>query len=75
MTPQSKAQSHAARRIRLHSPIQPFTGREQSRVHCPPVCFVEKACELGWAKEQVIVIDEDLGLSGSGSASVPGLLA
>ena len=33
---------------------------------------MEKACELGWAKEQVIVIDEDLGLSGSGSAKRSG---
>jgi DNA invertase Pin-like site-specific DNA recombinase len=29
--------------------------------------LVDKACELGWNKEQVVVIDEDLGLSGSGS--------
>jgi hypothetical protein len=28
--------------------------------------LVEKVCQLGWAKEQVIVIDEDLGRSGSG---------
>jgi len=26
----------------------------------------ERACQLGWPKEQVVVIDEDLGLSGSG---------
>lgn len=35
--------------------------------------MVEKACELGWAKEQVIVIDQDLGLSGSGSVKRSGL--
>jgi DNA invertase Pin-like site-specific DNA recombinase len=33
---------------------------------------VEKAYELGWAKEQVIVIDEDLGVSGSGFAERSG---
>jgi len=34
--------------------------------------LVEKACALGWAKEQVIVIDQDLGLSGSGSVKRSG---
>jgi DNA invertase Pin-like site-specific DNA recombinase len=29
--------------------------------------LVDKACQLGWTREQVMVIDEDLGLSGSGS--------
>ena len=33
---------------------------------------MEKACQLGWAQEQVIVIDEDLGLSGSGWAERSG---
>ncbi|HKA49849.1 MAG TPA: recombinase family protein [Candidatus Dormibacteraeota bacterium] len=28
-----------------------------------------RAAELGWARDQIIVIDEDLGLSGSGSAN------
>jgi DNA invertase Pin-like site-specific DNA recombinase len=27
--------------------------------------LADKACQLGWSKEQVVVIDEDLGLSGS----------
>lgn len=27
--------------------------------------LVEQACRLGWPKEQVLVIDEDLGLSGA----------
>lgn len=34
--------------------------------------MIEKACALGWAKEQVIIIDKDLGLSGSGSANRSG---
>jgi len=34
--------------------------------------LVERACELGWAKEQVIVVDEDLGLSGAGSVKRTG---
>jgi hypothetical protein len=28
--------------------------------------LANRACQLGWSKEQVVVIDEDLGLSGSG---------
>lgn len=31
-----------------------------------------RAAELGWAREQIIVIDEDLGLSGSGSVNRTG---
>jgi DNA invertase Pin-like site-specific DNA recombinase len=31
--------------------------------------LVERAIELGWARESVAVIDEDLGLSGSGTAA------
>jgi DNA invertase Pin-like site-specific DNA recombinase len=27
--------------------------------------LADKACQLGWSKEQVVIIDEDLGLSGS----------
>jgi DNA invertase Pin-like site-specific DNA recombinase len=27
--------------------------------------LAERACQLGWAKEQVVIIDEDLGLSGA----------
>jgi DNA invertase Pin-like site-specific DNA recombinase len=27
--------------------------------------LADKACQLGWPKEQVVIIDEDLGLSGS----------
>ncbi len=34
--------------------------------------LVSRAAELGWAKEAVVVIDEDLGLSGSGSAERAG---
>ena len=29
--------------------------------------LAERACQLGWPKPQVVVIDEDLGLSGSGT--------
>ena len=49
--------------IRQSSPSQVENNREST---ARQYALVEKACDLGWAKEQVIVIDEDLGLSGSG---------
>ena len=55
--------------IRQSSPSQVEHNREST---ARQYALVEKACELGWAKEQVIVIDEDLGLSGSGSAKRSG---
>ena len=27
--------------------------------------LADRACQLGWSKERVVIIDEDLGLSGS----------
>jgi DNA invertase Pin-like site-specific DNA recombinase len=50
--------------IRQSSPSQVEYNREST---ARQYALVEKACMLGWAKEQVIVIDQDLGLSGSGS--------
>jgi DNA invertase Pin-like site-specific DNA recombinase len=55
--------------IRQSSPAQVEYNREST---ARQYALVEKACELGWAKEQVIVSDEDLGLSGSGSAKRSG---
>jgi DNA invertase Pin-like site-specific DNA recombinase len=55
--------------IRQSSPSQVEYNREST---ARQYALVNKACELGWAKEQVIVIDEDLGLSGSGSAKRSG---
>ncbi len=34
--------------------------------------LVNKACDMGWPKEQVIVIDDDLGTSGSNVEGRPG---
>ena len=50
--------------IRQSSPSQVEHNREST---ARQYALVENACVLGWAKEQVIVIDQDLGLSGSGS--------
>jgi DNA invertase Pin-like site-specific DNA recombinase len=49
--------------IRQSSPAQVENHREST---ARQYALVEKACQWGWAEEQVIVIDEDLGLSGSG---------
>jgi DNA invertase Pin-like site-specific DNA recombinase len=55
--------------IRQSSPAQVEYNREST---ARQYALVEKACELGWAKEQVTVIDEDLGVSGSGFAERSG---
>jgi DNA invertase Pin-like site-specific DNA recombinase len=55
--------------IRQSSPAQVESNREST---ARQYALVEKACQLGWAKEQVIVIDEDLGVSGSGFAERSG---
>ena len=49
--------------IRQSSPAQVEYNREST---ARQYALLEKAQELGWAKEQVVVIDQDLGLSGSG---------
>jgi DNA invertase Pin-like site-specific DNA recombinase len=55
--------------IRQSSPSQVEYNREST---ARQYALLDKACQLGWAKEQVIVIDEDLGLSGSGSSKRSG---
>jgi len=55
--------------IRQSSPSQVEYNREST---ARQYALVEKALELGWTKEQVIAIDEDLGLSGSGSVQRSG---
>jgi DNA invertase Pin-like site-specific DNA recombinase/uncharacterized protein YndB with AHSA1/START domain/predicted DNA-binding transcriptional regulator AlpA len=55
--------------IRQSSPQQVENNREST---ARQYALVERACELGWAREQVTVIDEDLGLSGSGTVKRSG---
>jgi len=55
--------------IRQSSPQQVENNREST---ARQYALVERACELGWPREQVLVIDEDLGLSGSGSVERSG---
>ncbi len=55
--------------IRQSSPQQVENNREST---ARQYALVEKACELGWAREQVTVVDEDLGLSGSGTVKRSG---
>ena len=58
--------------IRQSSPAQVEYNREST---ARQYALVEKACALGWAKEQVMVIDQDRGLSGSGSVKRSGFAA
>ncbi|HJY87776.1 MAG TPA: recombinase family protein [Candidatus Acidoferrales bacterium] len=55
--------------IRQSSPAQVENHREST---ARQYALVEKACQLGWGQEQVTVMDEDLGLSGSGWAERSG---
>jgi DNA invertase Pin-like site-specific DNA recombinase/uncharacterized protein YndB with AHSA1/START domain len=55
--------------IRQSSPQQVENNREST---ARQYALVERACELGWSREQVTVIDEDLGLSGSGTVKRSG---
>jgi len=55
--------------IRQSSPAQVENHREST---ARQYALVEKASQLGWCQDQVMVIDEDLGLSGSGWAERSG---
>ena len=49
--------------IRQSTPGQVEHNREST---ARQYALADRACQLGWPKEQVVVVDEDLGLSGSG---------
>ena len=59
--------SHLSRQaivyLRQSSPAQVEHNRESTERQ---YALARKACELGWPKDRVVIIDEDLGLSGSG---------
>jgi DNA invertase Pin-like site-specific DNA recombinase len=55
--------------VRQSSPQQVQNNRESTARQC---ALVERACELRWAEEQVTVLDEDLGLPGSGKVKRSG---
>jgi DNA invertase Pin-like site-specific DNA recombinase len=49
--------------IRQSTPGQVEHNREST---ARQYALADRACQLGWPKEQVVIVDEDLGLSGSG---------
>ena len=55
--------------IRQSSPSQVENNREST---ARQYALVERACQLGWAQEHVITIDEDLGLSGASACGRSG---
>jgi len=55
--------------LRQSSPAQVENNRESTDRQ---YALVNKATELGWPAERVVVIDEDLGLSGSGDVARSG---
>jgi DNA invertase Pin-like site-specific DNA recombinase/predicted DNA-binding transcriptional regulator AlpA len=48
--------------IRQSTPGQVEHNREST---ARQYALADRACQLGWSKEQVVIVDEDLGLSGS----------
>jgi DNA invertase Pin-like site-specific DNA recombinase/uncharacterized protein YndB with AHSA1/START domain len=67
MTDLSKIQpSHLQRAafvyLRQSSPSQVEQNREST---ARQYALAERACQLGWSPQQVVIVDEDLGLSGS----------
>jgi DNA invertase Pin-like site-specific DNA recombinase/transposase len=62
------AAAHLERRaaiyVRQSTPGQVATNAESRRRQ---YALVERAAELGWARQQVMVIDDDLGVSGTGT--------
>src|SRR5213075_3094354 len=48
--------------VRQSTPGQVEHNREST---ARQYALADRACKLGWSKEQVVIIDEDLGLSGS----------
>src|SRR5215470_9971396 len=50
--------------IRQSTPGQVEHNREST---ARQYALADRACQLGWSQQQVVIIDEDLGLSGSGT--------
>ena len=55
--------------IRQSSPAQVESNREST---ARQYALREQACQLGWTTDQVILIDDDLGVTGSGFAERAG---
>lgn len=58
--------------IRQSTPCQVEHNREST---ARQYSLADRACQLGWPKQQVVVVDEDLGLSAPASTSALGLPA
>src|SRR3984957_14969300 len=58
----SHTQRAACVYIRQSTPGQVEHNREST---ARQYALADRACQLGWPKEQVVIVDEDLGLSGS----------
>ena len=55
--------------LRQSTPAQVGHNREST---ARQYALADKACQLGWSKQQVVIIDEDLGLSGSSAGKRSG---
>ena len=55
--------------IRQSSPSQVENNREST---ARQYALVDRACQLGWGRDQITVVDEDLGISGASVANRSG---
>ena len=60
---------HAVVYIRQSTPRQVLQHQESTRLQ---YALADRACQFGWAREQVVVIDDDLGRSAASALDRPG---
>src|SRR4051794_14116296 len=60
---------HAVVYVRQSTLRQVEQNRESTRLQYG---LADRACRLGWPREQIVIIDEDLGRSGASSSDRPG---
>jgi hypothetical protein len=63
--PRESALPPAASKSRRLAHSSRFCNFPDPQTTARQYALADRACQLGWSREQVIVIDEDLGLSGS----------
>src|SRR3954451_7630347 len=63
---------HAVVYVRQSTLRQVEQNRESTRLQCLQYGLADRACRLGWRRDQVVVIDDDLGRSGASTSDRPG---
>ena len=73
-SPFPQAETLASRPLghRLHPPIHPQQVADHHESTARQYALVDRAVALGWPRERILVIDEDLGISGQSAEGRPG---